>query len=349
MDNTFLKDDLIERYVLNQLNDEELANFRGELMFDENLRQQVVETKMLIRGLATIAGEGSIASPPSTSKVIPAPTPNYTLLRAAMVIGAIFLAGLTYYFYFSYDATDTTSSAKEEKQETNDTAIPKTDESSSLENETIKESSKDQTAPIKEEKEKPRIFASNTPNKKASTKPEKEIVVNGDEEIVFGLGNPAKAPVNFFEEEEGNLGYAQTDEVVNKFIEDAITNSTTKSKIGTVKIKNFENSKTIARNKNKAISLNIEGSIDTKASNNKKYVFKLFDNNTEAFIDNTPLTQEYLKPLLLGVEKYDFKIDMLIQLEPGLYYFTIEEQVNDDQDMIYAGRFYVSAGKFFVE
>ena len=139
------------------------------------------------------------------------------------------------------------------------------------------------------------------------------------------------------------------EEEVNEFIEDAITNSTTKSSIGIVKIKNFENSQVIKRNKNSAISLDLEGTIDTKASNNKKYIFKLFDNNTDAFINNTPKFQEHLKPLLLGTEQYDFKVETQIELKPGLYYFTIEEEVNDDQDMIYAGRFYVSAGKFHVE
>ena len=48
MDNKLTETELVERYVLHQLNDEELALFRGRLMFDEPLRKQVVETKALM-------------------------------------------------------------------------------------------------------------------------------------------------------------------------------------------------------------------------------------------------------------------------------------------------------------
>ena len=124
MDNRFLKDDLIERYVLNQLNEEELANFRGQLMFDEALRKQVVETKMLMNGLATIAGKSVITNPASTSKVVQMPTSNNRMLRAAMVVGVLMLAGLSYHFYNSSTTSTTVSSSiQEEPQENIETPI----------------------------------------------------------------------------------------------------------------------------------------------------------------------------------------------------------------------------------
>ncbi len=343
MDNRFLKSDLTERYVLNQLNDEELANFRGQLMFDEVLRKQVVETKMLMNGLATIAGKSVITNPVSTSKVVQMLTSNNRILRAAMVVGVLMLAGLSYHFYNSSTTSATASSSIKEEPKENIEIPIQVDEVSAEEENPTEPSSND----VDEKKVEPRIFASaekTTPSKLTAKVEVKE------EKIVFGsaLTLASNSSTDFFEEEE-NLGFAQEEEEVNEFIEDAITNSTTRSSIGIVKIKNFENSEVLARDKYNAVKLDLKGTIDTKAGNNKKYIFKVFDNNTDAFINNTPKFQEHLKPLLLGTEQYDFKVETQIELKPGLYYFTIEEEVNDDQDMIYAGRFYVSAGKFHVE
>ena len=350
MDNKFLKDDLIERYVLNQLNDEELATFRGQLMFDETLRKQVVETKMLMNGLATIAGESIISNPSSASKVVQMPASNNrTMLRAAMVIGVLMLAGLSYYFYnSSTTSTTASSSAQEEIQENVEPPI-QVDEESPEEENAVEPSTNETDVEKVEEKPKERIFAEGKTKRssKKSTKVEDE-----EPEMVFGIGNTSSndnGAVSFFEEEIVSGMVDTGTEEVNEFIEDAITNSTTKSRIGIVKIKNFQNSDVLKRNKYNAVELDFEGTIDTKASNNKKYVFKLFNNNKDAFISNTPLYKEALQPLLLGTEQYDFKIEENIELKPGLYYFTIEEEVDSDQDMIYAGRFYVSAGKFHVK
>lgn len=353
MDNKFLKDDLIERYVLNQLNDQELANLRGQLMFDEELRKQVVETKMLMNGLATIAGESIISNPSSASKVVQMPASNNRImLRAAMVIGVLMLAGLTYYFYDSSIASTTASSSPQEKIKENvdiPTQVGETDADENIAREKEPETTKDAKEKEEETKPtKPRIFAGNL-KKENSTKPTVEVEENPEEEMTFGSAPSLANNRNDFFPSDENLGYAASDEEVNEFIEDAITNSTTKSRIGIVKIKNFQNSDVLKRNQHNAVALNFEGTIDTKASNNKKYVFKLFNNNKDAFISNTPLYKEPLKPLLLGTEQYDFKIEENIELKPGLYYFTIEEEVNNDQDMIYAGRFYVSAGKFHVK
>ena len=48
---------LIERYVLKQLSEDELLEFRGAMMFDSELRQQVVQQKKVFHALQTISKE----------------------------------------------------------------------------------------------------------------------------------------------------------------------------------------------------------------------------------------------------------------------------------------------------
>ena len=188
MDNTFIKDDVIERYVLNQLNDEELATFRGQLMFDENLRKQVVETKMLMQGLAAIASEGIVTNSNSTITATPATRSN-TPLRAAMIIGLLLLAGMTYYFVSSSDKAKMEETPKKSIQIPIDDTKQETAPQNTPSNSTEEKLQPEKTVEPKDESEE-KIFAS-----KDVSQPQVEIentIVEAEsedaEEIAFGAG-----------------------------------------------------------------------------------------------------------------------------------------------------------------
>ena len=89
---------LIERYVLHQLNEDELALFRGQLMFDEGLRKQVVETKMLIKSLQAVANAGAVPPKVTTQPVATTNSRQFMLRAAAVVVGVLLIGSMTYYW-----------------------------------------------------------------------------------------------------------------------------------------------------------------------------------------------------------------------------------------------------------
>lgn len=353
MDNKFMDINQVERYVLNQLTEEELATFRGHLMFDETLRKQVVETKMLMTALATIGGAGN-TSPSSKTPIAVANSNGKQMLRAAALAGTLLISGLMYYNWSVPKVSNLENKEIKENIFIEEKAPEKKIEVVPAQQEVIREEptierklpkqKKTEVEPVQkidkqrqEDKEDTRIFASNN----SQPKTEKNHV--DKEEVIF------MSPKFFENDDDGIIAFAQKEEEVNPFIEDAIENSATKGRTGLVQIEGFENGMSLAINKNNAVEIKLKGAIETKTGSNKIYSFKLFNNNTEAFIANIPLYQEHLKSILYGVNSFDFAIDFKIELEPGLYYFTIEEDVDNEQDMIYAGKFYIYAGKFHVE
>ena len=72
--------------------------------------------------------------------------------------------------------------------------------------------------------------------------------------------------------------------------------------------------------------------------------FKIYTNKSNEYEDNIPKYQEHLT-VNQNEGDLSFDIDFKIDLPQGLYYYTIEELIEGEQDMIYANRIIVQNRK----
>ncbi|MGB0863836.1 MAG: hypothetical protein ACPG19_11110 [Saprospiraceae bacterium] len=349
MDNKLIETDLVERYVLNQLSDEELALFRGRLMFDETLRKQVVETKMLINNLQTIA-KGNGFGAPKTSTAPTAINSGWSkqrILSAAAIAAGIVLITMVA-IKRNTTSTDTISTQKIEISPNTEQAIDKV---TPIASQTKKEEKEEKEVKASKEVATPKVEKA----KSVKTKQNKTTIatpsddVDNDEERIFAQSSPSKSiDLSALEEEamssgSPSMGFADNqaaydDYPKNEFLEDVITNSTSKSSAVNVILKEGkENS--FVKDKNGAIDIVYHGMIETKAKNSQ-YRFKIFTNDMDEYLDNMPKYQTHLKTSKVE-NKDNFDLDFKIDLPKGLYYYIIEEEVNGEYDMIYANKFIV--------
>lgn len=345
MDNKLTETELVERYVLHQLNDEELALFRGRLMFDEPLRKQVVETKALMKNLQMIAKSDGFGAPIKTSTATTAINSSWSrqrLLRVTAVAAGIVLIAMI--------ALRQNTASEEKVTIQKEKAVPKIeqaiDENTPIANE-MENAEEEVTAPVKIVTPKSEETQKNQQSKPTIAKPSEE---SDEDERIFAEASPRKSSIDLsaLAEEEmsmssgnSNMGFADNQAVKypqNEYLEDAIANSISKSSAINVLMKEQE-ANSFEKDKNGAIHIAYNGSIETKAKKSQ-YRFKIFTNDMDEYLDNMPKYQEHL--MTSKVENnYTFQLDFKIDLPKGLYYYIIEEQVNDEYDMIYANKFIV--------
>jgi len=320
MDNKLIDSDVVERYVLNQLGDDELALFRGRMMFDEGLQKEVVQTKMMLNGLKSIATQTGVASQPSS------PTGFFStkiLSRAVAAIGTVILIGSLAYFW--NNSSDTNNNPKEEiiaPTENKDRITPTVPAE-------IDDKPDEQPIIDKVENAEPAPKAKPTPKTKKK-----------EEGLIFASSSKKVIEFSDVYEEDEMLGYGNIAFAENAFLEDAIDNSTLKSDSPVVILQlNREDHKFQLDKKNK-IELALKGQILTKTPNSN-YILKFYSNKEADYMDDLTKYKERLtvKKIKGGVS---FKLDLKIRMPEGLYYYVIEEEKSKDEgDMIHAGKIIV--------
>lgn len=349
MDNKLIETDLVERYVLHQLNDEELALFRGRLMFDEALRKQVVETKTLMSNLQAIAKGSGFGAPIKTSTAtaitINSGWSRKRLLRVTAVAAGVVLIAIM--------ALKQNTASEENVTIQKEKTLPKIeqaiDKNTPIANEV--EKAEEVTAPAKTgipKSEKTQPNQKTRQSKPTIVKPSEEEPMY--DENIFAEASPKKKliDVSALEEEEElmssgspSMGFVDnqvTEYPQNEYLEDAIANSISKSSAINVLMKE-QKANSFVKDENGAIHIAYNGNIETKAKKSQ-YRFKIFTNDMDEYLDNMPKYQEHLTTSKME-NNYSFKINFKIDLPKGLYYYIIEEQVKGEYDMIYANKFIV--------
>lgn len=323
------RQDLVERYVLQQLNDDELALFRGQMMFDERLRQEVIQTKALLGAIQTVA----LGQQPAKT-ALPLASTGISIRKVLVGVGvglAILAAGSVYYLNSSQTdrtekqnnipAIDDINNVKSNVPEVK-TSEPVNNANTIDQNNTTQENTSSPTQTIEPQ----------TPVAKDST-------TTPDEEIIFAAASPSKKVITDFDEE---MAFAESPSMAsnetnkNEYLEDVISSSETKSEtiIANVKLNDISN---LSKNKNGAVYVNCTGNILNGKS--KTFIFKIFTNNTQEYLDSMPKYQEHFQTLPNAPKAFDLKVK--IDLPVGLYYYVIEEEGEFGNDMIFAGKFLV--------
>lgn len=326
MDNKLIDRGLVERYVLNQLGDEELALFRGQLMFDEELRKEVVRTKMLLGGLQTIAAQAGITPSSSSTTGL---FSTQIIGRAAAVIGALLLIGGLAYFWSTSNNTNTNTKEEISAPAANQVTPTPNTTTTIEDNQEESHQKRDNSKTVK-------------PADQSKSNPKPKEKKDKDDDLIFASSKKDFIDIEFSStyDNEPSLGFADIAFAQNDYLEDAIDNSILKSDSPIVNLQLNRKDGKFKLDKNNKIELGIDCQILTKIPN-ANYTLKFYSNKEEDFVENLPKHQHIIKTKKIS-DGIKFHLDFKIKMPKGLYYYIIEEEFQvGEGDMIHVGKFTV--------